>query len=212
MRAERAQESRRKILESAREIFFRDGFEAANLDEVAQSAGIAKGTIYRHFESKAELYVAVLSNNADVFVERMRQTVDPSLDSVDQIRRTGNFYFKHYTENREYFRIFWALENQRSIGELPDVLVRYVTDVWKRCLRVLADQIERGVREKAFLPCDAWEMANIFWIIGNGVIQTDADPERRALRGKPIEQVFEDAFELLIRGLRGPPDAPPAVS
>ena len=75
MRAERAQESRRKILESAREIFFRDGFEAANLDEVAQSAGIAKGTIYRHFESKAELYVAVLSNNADVFVERMRQTV-----------------------------------------------------------------------------------------------------------------------------------------
>ncbi len=212
MRAERAQESRRKILESAREIFFRDGFEAANLDEVAQSAGIAKGTIYRHFESKAELYVAVLSHNADVFVERMRQTVDPSLDSVDQIRRTGNFYFKHYTENREYFRIFWALENQRSIGELPDVLVRYVTDVWKRCLRVLADQIERGVREKAFLPCDAWEMANIFWIIGNGVIQTDADPERRALRGKPIEQVFEDAFEVFIRGLRAPSDAPSAVS
>ena len=42
MQAERAQESRRKILEAAREIFFRDGFEAANLDEVAQRAGIAK--------------------------------------------------------------------------------------------------------------------------------------------------------------------------
>jgi AcrR family transcriptional regulator len=203
MRAERAQESRRKILEAAREIFFRDGFEAANLDEVAQRAGIAKGTIYRHFESKAELYVAVLSNNADVFVERMRQTVDPSLDPVEQIRRTGTFYFKHYTENREYFRIFWALENQRSIGELPDVLVRYVTDVWKRCLRILADQIERGARERVFLPCDPWEMANIFWIVANGVIQTDEDPERRALRGKPVEEVFEDSLEVLIRGLRG---------
>jgi AcrR family transcriptional regulator len=203
MQGGRAQESRRKILEAGREIFFRDGFEAANLDEVAQRAGVAKGTIYRHFESKAELYVAVLAQNADLFVERMRQTVDPTLPADEQIRRTGFFYFKHYTENREYFRIFWALENQRLIGELPDALVRTVTDVWKRCLRILADEIDQGIKQGVFLPCDPWEMANIFWVVGNGVIQTDEDPERRALRGKPIERVFEDAMELVIRGLRG---------
>ncbi len=204
MTVDRAQESRRRILESAREIFFRDGFEAANLDDVALRAGLAKGTIYRHFESKAELYVAVLARNADAFVDRMRQTVDPSLSAEEQIWRTGFFYFKHYTENREYFRIFWAVENQRSIGELPDALVRTVTDVWKRCLRILADQIERGVREEIFLPCDPWEMANIFWIVGNGVIQTDEDPQRRSLRGKPLEKVFRDALGLLIRGLKAP--------
>jgi AcrR family transcriptional regulator len=170
---------------------------------LAQRAGVAKGTIYRHFESKAELYVAVLAQNADLFVERMRQTVDPTLPADEQIRRTGFFYFKHYTENREYFRIFWALENQRLIGELPDALVRTVTDVWKRCLRILADEIDQGIKQGVFLPCDPWEMANIFWVVGNGVIQTDEDPERRALRGKPIERVFEDAMELVIRGLRG---------
>ena len=205
MQGTRAQESRKRILESAREIFFRDGFEAANLDEVAQRAGVAKGTIYRHFESKAELYVAVLAENADVFVDRLRQTIDPGLPADAQIRRTGFFYFKHYTENREYFRIFWALENQRLIGELPNALVRTVTDVWKRCLRILADVIESGVQEGIFLPCDPWEIANIFWIVANGLIQSDEDPERRALRGKPIEQVFADALDLLIRGLRAKP-------
>ncbi len=204
MQGGRAQESRRKILEAAREIFFRDGFEAANLDEVAQLAGVAKGTIYRHFESKAELYVAVLAHNADVFVERMRQTVDPSLPADEQIRRTGQFYFKHYTENREYFRNFWALENQRLIGELPDALVRTVIDVWKRCLRILADEIEQGVKQGLFLPCDPWEMANILWVVGNGVIQTDEDSERQALRARPIDKVFVDALDLLIRGLMGP--------
>ena len=91
MTVDRAQESRRRILESARQIFFRDGFEAANLDDVALSAGLAKGTIYRHFESKAELYVAVLARNADAFVERMRQTLDPSLSAEEQIWRTGFF-------------------------------------------------------------------------------------------------------------------------
>ncbi len=208
MSGDRKQESRRKILEAAREIFFRDGFEAANLDEVASRAGLAKGTIYRHFESKAELYVAVLAHNANVFVERMRNTIDPSLQPDEQIRKTGTFYFKHYTENREYFRIFWALENQRTIGDLPEALIRTVTDVWKRSLTILADQIRRGIREGLFAPCDAWEMANIFWIVGNGVIQSDDDSERRALRGKPLEEVFQDALNLLIRGLRDAPKTP----
>jgi AcrR family transcriptional regulator len=210
MAGERRRATRRKILDAAREIFFRDGFEAANLDEIASRAGLAKGTIYRHFESKAELYVAVLSHNAEVFVRRMQETVDPSLAPEEQIRRTGTFYFRHYAENREYFRIFWALENQRMIGELPERLVRAVLEVWRRCLSILADQIEQGVKAGLFAPCDPWEIANIFWIVGNGVIQSDEDPERRALRGRPLERVFEDALDLLLRGLRSADAAPSA--
>ena len=163
----RREASRRRILDSARQVFFREGFESANLDEVASLAGVAKGTIYRYFESKAELYVAVLVHNADSFVERMQQTIDPVLSPDEQIRRIGLFYFKHYCENREYFRIFWAIENQRLIGELPEKLVRAVTDVWTRCLQILSDQISRGVREGSFRDCDPWEMANIFWIVAN---------------------------------------------
>ena len=49
-REEKKQVSRRKILEAAKEVFFRDGFMAANLDHVAQRAGVAKGTLYRYFE------------------------------------------------------------------------------------------------------------------------------------------------------------------
>jgi AcrR family transcriptional regulator len=44
-REERKAQSRRRILDSAREVFFRDGFMAANLDEVAEKAGVAKGTL-----------------------------------------------------------------------------------------------------------------------------------------------------------------------
>ena len=62
-RQQKKAESRRRILESAREIFFRDGFMSANLDEVAEKAGVAKGTLYRYFESKADLYVAVLADH-----------------------------------------------------------------------------------------------------------------------------------------------------
>ena len=202
MQLARREASRRRILDSARSVFFREGFDAANLDEVARRAGVAKGTIYRYFESKAELYVAVLAQNADAFVRRMEQTIDSSLSAEDQIHRLGMFYFRHYCENREYFRIFWAIENQHMIGGLPEPLVRTVTEIWRRCLQILTDQIDRGVREKSFAPCDAWEIANIFWIAANGLIRTEEQPERRELRAADLEHMFRCMLDLLITGLR----------
>ena len=65
-RAEKKAKSRRRILDAARDVFFRDGFMTANLDEVAERAGVAKGTLYRYFESKADLYVAVQAARAVV--------------------------------------------------------------------------------------------------------------------------------------------------
>ena len=67
---------------------------------------------------------------------------------------------------------------------------------------ILADEIQRGVDEGVFRPCDAWEMANILWIVGNGLLETDLDPARRSLRGRDLEQVFQDALDLMLRGLR----------
>ncbi len=203
-RAEKREGTRRRILDAAREIFFAEGFQAANLDDVATRAGIAKGTIYRYFASKAELYVAVLVENAEIFVSHLQQTVDPALSPEDQIRKTGLLYFRHHHANREYFQIFWALDNREWIGELSEELVEEVTHVWRRCLQVLADQIERGIREGVFLPCDPWTTAHLFWIVGNGLLQTDEHPERRELRGQPLRRVLEDSLALLIRGLRMP--------
>ncbi len=204
-RAAKKNATRRRILENAREVFFAHGFERANLDEIARRADLAKGTIYRYFDSKAALYVAVLAENAHLFVARMRQTLDPELDPEAQIRKTALFYFRHYVENREYFRIFWAIENQLLIGQLSDEVVATVTEVWKRCLQILSAQIERGVGSGVFLPCDPWAVANLLWIIGNGLIQTEQYPERRALRAQPLEKVFEASLSLVLRGLRAGP-------
>jgi AcrR family transcriptional regulator len=201
------EESRRRILDAARSVFFEQGFEDANLDTVAHRAGIAKGTIYRYFESKAELYVAVLARNADLFVERMEHTVDPELDPEEQVRRIAHFYFKHYTENPEYFRIFWAVENQRLIGELPEGVLSAVTGVWERCLAILSRQIERGIREGVFREASPWAMANIFWIMGNGILGTDVHPEQQKLRGMELEELYQQGVDLMIRGLRAAPGA-----
>ncbi len=182
-------------------MFFRDGFVNANLDEVAAIAEVAKGTLYRHFDSKADLYVAVLSHNGEVFEQRMREAADRASAAADQIRQVGRFYFEHWMRNREYFQIFWALDNQELIGELPSGVVDEVTKLWENCLRILADVIDAGAKAGDFAPCDAWEVANILWTVANGLIQTEHVAPRRQLRRRELDRVFDDMVELFLRGI-----------
>jgi AcrR family transcriptional regulator len=200
-REEKKALSRRRILDAAREIFFRDGFMAANLDDVAQGAGVAKGTLYRYFESKAELYVAVLVQDGEVFEQKMRDTLSPELAAPAQIRRTGRFYFDHWTRNRAYFQIFWAIENQPIIGDLPPGMVEQVTRLWERCLGILASIVEEGVRKGELRDCDPWEIANVLWTLANGLLQIGWTPARSKLMRRSVDQAFEDALDTFLRGL-----------
>ncbi len=196
---------RQRILEAAREVFFRDGFMQANLDEVASLAGVAKGTLYRYFENKADLYVAILAENGQVFQDRMREAGETEGTAADRLRSISRFYYAHWTQHREYFQIFWALENQNVIGDLPAELVEDVTELWEQCLRILETAIRSGVDSGEFGACDPWEVANILWTAANGLIQTELVAPRRALRHKALDQIFEDMVELFLRGLGATP-------
>jgi AcrR family transcriptional regulator len=200
-RAEKKQASRQKILESAREVFFRDGFMVANLDEVAQKAGVAKGTLYRYFESKAELYVEVLAHNGEIFKQRMYETAAGPGSASDRIRRVSKFYFEHWVRNRDYFQIFWAIENQSVIGELPPGVLGQVSELWAECIEILAGIIAQGIESGEFVESDAWEIANILWTVANALIQTEKSATRRSLRRVSLETAFNDAISLFLRGM-----------
>lgn len=200
-RQQKKAESRRRILESAREIFFRDGFMAANLDEVADKAGVAKGTLYRYFESKADLYVAVLAENGKVFTEKMAQAVDAEGSALEQLRAISNFYLDHWTRHQHYFQIFWAIDNQSVIGDLPGPVIDEVTRLWEQSLEILDGVLKQGVDSGELAPCDTWVTANILWTVANSVIQSEGTLARRSLRRRPLEEVFELAIETFLRGL-----------
>jgi len=203
-RAKKKAAVRRRILESAKEVFFRDGFMEANLDEVAERAAVAKGTLYRYFENKAQLYVAVLSHRGKVFEEKLKGALDPDAPPVEALWDASRFYLQHYVTNREYFQIFWAIENQSVIGELPPQVVDEVTRLWEQSLGTLAGIIDRGVKEGVFAPCDAWEVASILWTLANAIIRAERSPAHRSLRRNALDTFFDDAIALVVRGLTQP--------
>jgi len=53
---------RLEIVEAATEVFARVGFADTKIEDIAERAGVAKGTVYQYFDSKAELFIAVCQN------------------------------------------------------------------------------------------------------------------------------------------------------
>ena len=64
------------VLGGAREIFLRDGFEGASVDDIARAAGVSKATLYSYFSDKRELFREVTR----VECERMAETTLARID------------------------------------------------------------------------------------------------------------------------------------
>jgi AcrR family transcriptional regulator len=79
--------TREKLIEEAGDLFYRHGFQAVGLDRVIDAVGISKTALYKHFESKDELIVAVLTerDRRDIAIaeEFMRRRADG--DPIGQV-------------------------------------------------------------------------------------------------------------------------------
>lgn len=68
-----AEERRRRILESSREVFARSGLKGARTRELAQAAGINQATLFEHFKSKEELFAAAVIQPLEALMEDARE-------------------------------------------------------------------------------------------------------------------------------------------
>lgn len=73
---QRTEATRRKLLKSARRIFARDGFEAARIEDIAKDAGHSRGAFYANFESKEDLFFALLEQQAIEHISKLQQLLE----------------------------------------------------------------------------------------------------------------------------------------
>jgi AcrR family transcriptional regulator len=65
-REQYVRERREQILDAATEVFEREGFAGATVEEIASAVGISKGTVYLYFKSKKQIFVAILTERSFV--------------------------------------------------------------------------------------------------------------------------------------------------
>jgi AcrR family transcriptional regulator len=78
---------RQLILAAAAELFGERGFRKTSVDQVAESAGVAKGTVYLYFKNKAELMVAAIVEEKKRYVARFADIMAPDLEPRERLRK-----------------------------------------------------------------------------------------------------------------------------
>jgi len=74
----------RRIVDTAIELAEKGGFEAVRLRDVAAEADVAIGTLYRHFRSKEDLLIAVLTTEVEQLESRMRSRPTPGATELER--------------------------------------------------------------------------------------------------------------------------------
>ncbi|WP_030693439.1 TetR/AcrR family transcriptional regulator [Streptomyces globisporus] len=99
----RRQATRTKLYEAAVTLIAEQGFSATTVDEIAERAGVAKGTVYYNFKSKTELFEELLRHGVSLLTASLRTAAEETaerggsrVDAVDAMIRAGLVFIDRY--------------------------------------------------------------------------------------------------------------------
>ena len=101
----KAEMYRRLILESAEKVFAEHGFDDAKIQDIAQGAGIALGTLYTVFPGKTEIYDAIQELRGREILESIYRQIQGYSDFLDASMRGVEAYVRSLTERPHYLRM-----------------------------------------------------------------------------------------------------------
>ena len=119
-----------KILEAAKEVFFKKSFYEATMDDIAQLSGIKKPTIYYYFPSKIDLASQLLELNLKMIFEKISKIISTTDNIKQRIEMITDFYINLLEKNSKIFIIMERVgydfmqkeDSKKKINELFDKL------------------------------------------------------------------------------------------
>src|SRR5271167_398356 len=143
-RRRRKAERPHEILEAAFTEFSRNGYAQTTLDQIAERAGVTKGTIYVYFDNKEHLFISMVH-------ELMKVTLDTVHDmferhegpTADLLRAQFSFIYQNIVEDRRRREVARMLIAEAP--RFPALADRYHEEIHRPCLDMLRQAIQRGV-------------------------------------------------------------------
>lgn len=127
--------TRAKLMQAAARIVAGEGMAAATTAAIAAEAGVAEGTLYRHFESKDDLLIAAYRQmKQEVFIDAANG-LDTSIAPPERLKRTWKAIYLAYRANKDAFafgqRFAESALAEREGGEAGRAVGRVVNDLRK---------------------------------------------------------------------------------
>ena len=102
------QRQRKDMLEAAMKLFSEKGYHNASMQEIAEQAEFAVGTLYKFFKNKEDMYKALVSEQAERFHSALTAALISSEDEVEQLGNYIRVKGEVFMHNVSFIRLYFA--------------------------------------------------------------------------------------------------------
>lgn len=164
--SQKAREFRQReeeVLQAAQELFLELGEDRVTVEMIAERVGIGKGTIYKHFETKDEIYLLLMIRYEEELSQMFRR-IESSPGEREQLAKE---FFLFRIKDPKRYMLFDRLEQKlvaaRAVPELLERLHRTRASNAAVLTKIIQGRIDEGVLEDVppyFHVCAAWALAH----------------------------------------------------
>lgn len=187
----------RDILDAALPLLDTDDWQSVTVERIAERAEIGKGTIYKHFGSKDEIYCRLALDFDTTLLDNLR-AIDPNLEVVERLREIIRVIFQTHREHAAYHRIVEYCNREdfrrRIAGSIADRFAAVEAELTKIYSGVMKDGVDQGLFPHMPIP----RLRRGPRAAVNGAIQR---LWQGTLRAQEVDEYLHDVTEFIIAGL-----------
>ena len=182
---------KQSICEAAMRVVARKGMKDVTVQDIADEAGVAKGTIYIYFDSRDEILSRTMENATASLVDKLGAACRGCLGFRETLEKRVRTQIQHFDDNRDFFRLYIAMAEpfgERRLKQHPT----YQTYL-SQLQRLVRDAIARGEIREANVERLSISIASVIRdIILHRMIEREPPP---------LDSDVEFAVDFIMRGI-----------
>ncbi len=177
-------------MEKAKELFAKKGYHPVTVEEVAEVCGVAKGTLYLYFDSKADLFVEIFVTAHKEIIEQIRKIIG-SGKSFEEVISEIFDYFEKFIRGDGFFSRFGKVQKGMRGANIPIDCMQKINESIAEIIGSLEEEAVSVL--KGYLPHCELNFSDVYEIIVSLIL---------AIEESESETIKNTALSVLLDGVK----------
>lgn len=184
---------RAQILTAARKCFIERGFHPTRMEDIATQAGLSKGGVYFHFESKRDVFEALVEEEFNDSMTAIREVCSGDTTVMEKMQVLARHYLEYFSSAPDAPRFFIVMG---EMGLRDEALREKLLEMQTAFIDEIAKLIQQGIDEGVLRDVDAKSVSALLKALIDGVEGLHA-----LGYGVEIDKLLGVGLELVLGGL-----------
>jgi AcrR family transcriptional regulator len=181
---------KKQIMEKAKALFAEKGYHPVTVDEVAEATGVAKGTLYLYFNSKADLFIEIFVEAHKEIIEQVRGIIGSGKIFEEAISEIFD-YFEKFIRGDRFFSRFGKVQKGMRGANIPIECLQKINESIAEMVESLEEEAVDII--KGYLPDSTLNFSDLYEIIVSLIL---------AIEESESKTIKDTALSVLLDGVR----------